>query len=38
VRGGSWNVTDSYLRGATRNGNFADFESNNDGFRCARST
>ena len=36
VRGGSWNNTDTNLRGATRNRNNADNENNNNGFRCAR--
>jgi len=38
VRGGSWDSTDTYLRGATRNRDFAVSEYNISGFRCARSS
>ncbi len=37
VRGGSWFITDTILRGAARDRYFADFVINHIGFRCARS-
>lgn len=37
ARGGSWNYSDTFLRGAARSGVSADFGLVNVGFRCARS-
>ena len=38
VRGGSWFITDTNLRGASRYGYSADYVNDSNGFRCVRSS